>query len=137
MFYKLYEGKEEILDIYGNVTGSFIPIYSDIQSAMLCVSPNKGTSEVEQFGASADYDRTMTTADANCPIDEDAVLWIDGADTDGPWNYIVKMVARWKNSAQYAIQRVSVTQYKQQQEEAEQAQLLKEAIAQNAENYQC
>lgn len=130
VFYRLYEGEEEIKDEYGNVTGSFIPKYGPLKSAMLCVSPNKGNSEVQQFGSSEDYDRTMTTADADCPIDENAVLWVDGADTDGPWNYIVKLVARWKNSAQYAIQQVTVSQYQAQQEEINRAR----AVMNSAEN---
>lgn len=116
VFYKLYEGEEEIIDMYGNPTGSFKPIYSELKSAMLCVSPNKGSSEVEQFGSLEDYDRTMTTADTDCQIDEDAVLWIDGADTDGPWNAIVKLKAPWKNSVQFAIKTVTVSQYEAQQE---------------------
>lgn len=115
VFYKLYEGEKEIIDMYGNPTGSYIPVYSDLKSAMLCVSPNKGSSEVEQFGSLEDYDRTMTTADTECQIDEDAVLWIDGADTDGPWNAIVKLKAPWKNSIQYAIKTVTVSQYEAQQ----------------------
>lgn len=116
VFYKVYEGEEEIIDMYGNPTGSFIPIYSDLKSAMLCVSPNKGSSEVEQFGSLEDYDRTMTTADTSCEIDEDAVLWIDGADTEGPYNAIVKLRAPWKNSVQFAIKTVTVSQYMEQQE---------------------
>lgn len=115
VFYKLYESEEEIIDQYGNPTGSYIPVYSDLKSAMLCVSPNKGSSEVEQFGSLEDYDRTMTTADTECQIDEDAVLWIDGVDTDGPWNAIVKLKAPWKNSIQYAIKTVTVSQYEAQQ----------------------
>lgn len=126
VFYKLYEGQEEIVDQYGNPTGSFVPMYSELKSAMLCVSPNKGSAEVEQFGTNEDYDRTMTTADEHCPIDENAVLWVDGADTEGPWNYIVKLVARWKNSAQYAIKKVTVSEYRAQQEEIRQAMERKE-----------
>lgn len=120
VFYKLYEGEKEI-EIDGMPTGSFVPSYSDMKSVMLCVSPNKGSSEVEQFGSMEDYDRTMTTADPKCPIDENAVLWVDGADTDGPWNYIVKSVAKWKNSSQYAIKKVTVSQYQAQKDEIEQA----------------
>lgn len=115
VFYKLYKGEEEIIDMYGNPTGSFIPVYSELKSAMLCVSPNKGYTEVQQFGTTLDYDRTMTTADTNCQIDENSVLWIDGADTDGPWNAIVKRKAPWKNSIQYAIQKVTVSQYNAEQ----------------------
>ena len=115
VFYKLLEGQEEITDPYGNPTGSYIPIYSELRSTMMCVSPNKGSSEVEQSGSLEDYDRTMSTSDTTCDIDEDAVLWIDGADVDGPYNYIVKLVAPWKNSVSYAIKRVEVSEYEAEQ----------------------
>lgn len=139
VFYKLYEGEKEIIDEWGNSTGSFYPVYSELKPAMLCVSPNKGASEVQQFGSFEDYDRTMTTADANCPIDENAVLWVDGADTDGPWNYIVKLVARWKNSAQYAIKKVSVSAAKEEQDKIASAQSMIDeirarAVTANAQN---
>ncbi len=126
VFFKLYEGQEEIKDQYGNVTGSFLPIYGPLKSAMLCVSPNKGNSEVAQFGSVTDYDRTMTTSDTTCPIDENAVLWVDNADTDGPYNYIVKKRAPWKNSIQFAIKQVTVSQYQQEQ------QMIAKALAQKA-----
>ena len=121
VFYKLYKGQEEIMDEWNNPTGSFLPIYSELKSAMLCVSPNKGSSEVEQFGSLEDYDRTATTADTSCEIDEDSVLWVDGADTDGPYNYIVKLRAVWKNSVQLAIKRVEVSEYEAEQKLFEEA----------------
>lgn len=115
VFFKLYEGEEEIVDEYGNPTGSFLPVYSSLKSAMLCVSPNKGNSEVQQFGSLEDYDRTMTTADTKVTIDENSVLWVDGANTNGPYNYIVKRRAPWKNSIQFAIQQVKVSDYNDRQ----------------------
>lgn len=115
VFFKLYEGEEEIVDEYGNPTGSFLPVYSSLKSTMLCVSPNKGNSEVQQFGSLEDYDRTMTTADTKVAIDENSVLWVDGANTDGPYNYIVKRRAPWKNSIQFAIQQVKVSDYNDRQ----------------------
>lgn len=115
VFYKNLIGTEELVDEFGNSLGSYLPIYSALKSAMLCVSPNKGNSEVEQFGSLEDYDRTMTTADPNCPIDENSVLWVDGADTDGPYTHIVKKKAVWKNSAQYAIKSVEVSEYEAEQ----------------------
>lgn len=107
--YKLYEGQTEIIDEYGNATGSFIPQYSNLQTARLSVSPNKGTAESEMFGTLEEYDRTMVTSDTACPIDEKAVLWLDGADTSGPHNYIVQKRAPWKNSIAFAIKRVEVS----------------------------
>ena len=109
IFYRRLVGSEEIVDDYGNVTGSYIPIYGDLMSFAGCVSANKGTTESEQFGMDMDYDRTITTADPTLPIDETSVLWLDGADTRGPYNYIVRRVSRWHNSLQLAVKRVDVT----------------------------
>ena len=118
VFFKMQTGIEEVIDQYGNSTGNYIPTYGPLKSAMLCVSPNKGTSETEQFGSFEDYDRTMTTADTTCEIDENSILWVDGEDTDGPHNYIVTQRAPWKNSISYAIQRVDVTPAEQSEGDA-------------------
>lgn len=110
IFYKLYEGQNEIVDEWGNSTGSYEPVYSALKSAMLSVSPNKGTSETDQFGTFAEYDRTMTTSDTNCPIDENSILWVDNADTDEAYNFVVTKRAPWKNSVSFAIKAVTVSQ---------------------------
>lgn len=110
IWFRLYEGQTEIIDPYGNPTGSFESRYGPLQSVRLCVSPNKGSSETDMFGSLEDYDRTMTTADVSCAIDENAVLWLDGQPTDGPHNYIVKKRASWKNSVAYAVKRVTVSE---------------------------
>lgn len=109
VYFKLYEGQKEILDEYGNPTGSFSPVYSELRTASLCVSPNKGSSETDMFGSLEDYDRTMTTNDILCPIDENAILWLDNQLTENPHNYIVKKRAPWKNSVAYAVKRVTVS----------------------------
>ena len=40
-----YLDYKEIVDQYGNATGTRVPVYGDLMSAMLCVSPNKGKAE--------------------------------------------------------------------------------------------
>ena len=115
VYYKMYLRQEEIIDEYGNKTGSYAPIYGELKSAYICVSPNIGSAEFQQFGTLEGYDRTMTTANPNIEINENSVLWLDGAPTDGPYNYIVEKKAIWKNSAQFAIKKVTVSEYQQQQ----------------------
>lgn len=109
VFFKLYEGEEEIKGPWDNNTGITYPKYSELKSAKLTVSPSKGTSETDMFGTLEQYDKTLTTSDVNCEINESAILWLDGADTDGAWNYIVKKVGRWKNSVSYAVSKVEVS----------------------------
>lgn len=110
VYYKMYTGQTEIIDEWGNKTGSFIPEYSELQQAYLSVSPNKGAAANDMFGMLEDYDRTVTTADTNCPIDENSILWLDGADTTGPHNYIVRKRAPWKNSIAFAVKKVKVSE---------------------------
>ena len=109
VFFKNYLGEQEIIDENGNFTGLYAPTYSELKSAMLTVSPNKGSSEVEMFGSLEDYDRTASTSDTSVEIDEDSILWVDNADTDGPHNYIVKLRSPWKNSVAFALKRVEVS----------------------------
>lgn len=109
VFFKNYLGEQEIIDENGNFTGLYAPTYSELKSAMLTVSPNKGSSEVEMFGSLEDYDRTASTSDTSVEIDEDSILWVDNADTDGPHNYIVKLRAPWKNSVTFALKKIEVS----------------------------
>lgn len=116
VFYKNYEGDQEIIDPWGNHTGIYAPIYSDLKSTMIAVSSSKGSSELYEFGTLLEYDRTMTTSDTKCEINESSILWVDGADTDGAYNYIVKRRAPWKNGILFAIKEVTVSDFNQEQE---------------------
>ena len=109
VYFKLYKGKKELLDKNGCATGSFELLYGDLQSARLCVGPSKGNSKIDLFGSMEDYDRAMTTANTDCPIDENAILWLDVADTQGPHNYIVKRKSQWKNSVAFAVKKVTAS----------------------------
>lgn len=109
VFFKNYMGETEIVDEYGNKTGSYNPAYSELKSVQLCVSPNKGASEVQMFGSLENYDRTMTTSDTTVAIDENSILWVDANPNNSPHDYIVRRKAPWKNSVSFAIQKVRVT----------------------------
>ena len=100
VYYKNYVKNVEIIDEYGNVTGSYDKEYGD--------SGNIGTSEYQTFGRSLDYDRTLTTADMSCDIDENSILWLDGADTSKPHNYVVKKRSATINQIQFVVKQVNV-----------------------------
>lgn len=105
VYYRKYLGLQPTVNDDGDETGELEPTYDELQSAKLCVSPDSGSVRIYQFGQHLPYSRTMTTADTACDIDETCVLWIDGADTEKPWNYRVTSKAVWKNSVQYTITR--------------------------------
>lgn len=110
IYFRLYAGKEPIMDEYGNETGEFKILYSDLKTCEISLSPNKGTSEIEMFGSLEDYDRTMITHDMTCPIDENSILWLDNADTTGPHTHTVLMRAPSMNAIAFAIKKVKISQ---------------------------
>ena len=109
VWYQVYAGQQEIVDDNGYPTGSFADTYGPLRSAQLMVSPNKGDATLEVFGTLLDYDRVMSTADTTCPIDEQTILWLDGASTAGPYTHYVKQRAPWKNSLVFAVKQVEVS----------------------------
>lgn len=107
--YKNYTSKEEVIDEYGNATGEFRIIYSDPEVIRLNVSAARGESYTRQFGDMESYDKVLITDDVSCSIDENSILWIDNLDTEKPYDYVVKKVARSLNSVSYAVSKVNVS----------------------------
>lgn len=107
IYYALYEGKEEVRDEWGNLTGSPTLKYGDPVEYFINVSAARGTADVEQFGINTIYTKTMVTNDLDCPITETTRLWINREPTE-PYNYVVVSVAKSLNSVTYAIKEVSV-----------------------------
>lgn len=110
MWYALYTGKTEEVDEYGNYTGVFKLNYSDPVYYPVNMSQSRGTSDVEQFGISADYDRTFVTTDMDCPIKEDSIIWFGADPETEPYNYVVYQIANSLNSITYAIRGVDVSE---------------------------
>lgn len=113
-WYCLYDRKEPIIDEDGNETGEEQIVYKPAQSLRANISAAIGSSQVEQFGNLAGYDKVIVTDDTSCPIDENTVLFIDkdpAHDEDGKplYDYMVKRVARSLNSVSIAVTKVSVS----------------------------
>lgn len=100
--YALFTGEVMAVDENGYKTGERVKAYSDPVPMRINVSAARGTADVEQFGIATDYTKTMVTADMNCPIKEDTILWI-GVSTDSDWNYSVVKVAKSINCISYAV----------------------------------
>lgn len=126
--------QEYALDEHGNETGEVIPEYYGAVEAWANISPATGQSNTEQFGNFDDYDRVIVTAEMDCPIDENTVLFVDvepsyttiqthrienpdtvlGGDLEETeyqlpkYNYIVKRIARSLNVISIAIRKVDV-----------------------------
>lgn len=113
-WYCLYDRKEPIIDEDGNETGEEQIVYKPAQSLRANISAASGSSQVEQFGNLAGYDKVIVLDDTSCPIDENTVLFIDkepehGEDGTLLYDYMVKRVAKSLNSVSIAATKVSVS----------------------------
>ena len=113
-WYMTYADRVPVTDEYGNETGEYEVTYNEPAMLRANISPATGSSQVEQFGSLAGYDKVIVTDDVSCPIDENSVLFIDKAveftDDGKPlYDYTVKRVARSLNSVSYAVTKVSVS----------------------------
>ena len=115
LWYLLYDRKAPAVDVEGNETGEEIIVYKPAVALRANVSPASGSSQVEQFGNLAGYDKVIVTDDMSCPIDENTVLFVDKepeyreADGKPLYDYIVKRVAKSLNTIAYAVTKVSVS----------------------------
>jgi hypothetical protein len=109
IYYALFDQNEPILDDDGNDTGEERPLYFAPVELRINVSPALGESATRQFGEVVDYDRTLVICDMSLPINEKTVFWIDETDTEKPYDYTVKKVAKSLNSLQIAVKKVEVS----------------------------
>ena len=111
-YYATYLGKVDEVDALGYKTGDKKISYSDPVACYANISAARGTADIEQFGISDDYERTICTSDLTLPISEDSILWVGIEPTESgvavPHNYKVVRVAKSLNSIVYAIAKVSV-----------------------------
>lgn len=123
-FYSLYEGREPIVDEYGNVTGEYDVKHGKPVVGWANISAAMGETQTRQFGESLKYDKVVVMDNDSPPIDEYSVLWVDiepQRNEDGslminergsvitPHDYVVKGVAKSLNSLSIAISKVNVS----------------------------
>lgn len=113
-WYLLLDKSEPIADEYGNETGEYQLTYKPAVQMRASISADTGMSTVLQFGNFPDYDKVILVDDPNCPIDENAVLFVDKPpeyDEDGhpAYDYVVQRVSRSLNTVAYGIRKVAVS----------------------------
>ena len=114
-YYALYINETEIVDEYGNTGGEYSVNYENPEKTLGNVSAAQGEMQTRQFGESESYDKVIVLDDANTPINEYSILWVDtlpllngDGTTETPHDYVVKKVARSLNSVSIAISKVNV-----------------------------
>lgn len=113
-WYLLLDKSEPIVDEYGNETGEYQLTYKPSVQMWASISADTGMSTVLQFGNFPDYDKVILVDDPNCPIDENAVLFVDKSpeyneDGNPVYDYVVQRVSRSLNTVAYGIRKVAVS----------------------------
>lgn len=108
IYYALFNGYVDAVDSHGYKTGEKTKSYTDPVAYRVNVSPARGNADREVFGIDCNYTKTMTTADKNCPIKEDSVLWV-GVEPSEPYNFVVSRKAVGLFDVAYAIREVTLS----------------------------
>lgn len=113
-YYATYSTQTE--DMEGQLhTFEYDPSYGAWTEFRANISPARGESSADVFGADVNYDRVIVTDDLSCPIDEHTVLAIDIAPNERKttadlpiYDYVVTKKAKSLNFIQYAVAKVKV-----------------------------
>lgn len=114
-YYALLNGKENLRDENGFLTGDFRLNYGKPIKSKANISAAMGETTIRQFGENVPYDKVIAMENPDISIDEYSILWIDtmpvlkkDGTTDTPHDYVVKQVARSLNSVSLAVSKVDV-----------------------------
>ena len=114
-YYASYIGETEIIDEYGNSTGEYKILYSNLYEGSANISAAQGETKIRQFGESESYDKVIVLDDINTPINEHSILWVDtlpllneDGSTTTPHDYVVTRKAKSLNTVLLAIRKVDV-----------------------------
>ena len=114
-YYALLNGKENLRDENGFLTGDFRLNYGKPIKSKANISAAMGETTIRQFGENVPYDKVIAMEVPDISIDEYSILWIDtlpvlkkDGTTDTPHDYVVKQVARSLNSVSLAVSKVDV-----------------------------
>lgn len=109
IYYALRTGETDNVDRNGNKTGTKRQTYSSPVKFEVNISGGRGTAENDAFGANVIYTATLCTADIDCPIDVQSIIWIDRDPTKTPYNFVVAAPPiKTLNSILIAIREVDV-----------------------------
>ena len=110
MYYATFQCAENETDADGLITPTRKMTYSDPVEFYANFAQSKKRVELEAFGIREAYDGTFVTADMDCPIKEDSIMWIGKEPFAGgtltPHNYVVVGRFPTPNFITYAVNKV-------------------------------
>lgn len=77
IWYAKYDGREQLIDENGLMTGEWVVRYGSPKLVIGTVSPRTGNTWGDGFGIGVDCDRTLIVPEVRTDMDETCVLWVD------------------------------------------------------------
>lgn len=120
VWFARYEGKRQLEDEEGRLTGEWVVSYSKPERLSCTLSPETGNTWGDGFGIGVDCDRTLIVDAIGTGLDETCILWVErrpeldadgnlALDEDGnskvPNDYTASMVGESFNFTSAAIKR--------------------------------
>ena len=109
LWYATPKGSTPILDDYGNDTLEVETVFSSPILLEANVSANVGLEGTQVFGSQAEYSRTVSLIDTECPLVEGCRVWfrVEPNEKGTNYNYTVTRVADSKNGYLVALREVT------------------------------
>lgn len=107
-YYANVSGKTALQDSQGNYTGEYEIAYTEPVAVKGNVSAAMGAVYESPAGLTAGYDKVIVCDQADLPIQDCSVCWID-VSPDQPYDYVVSRIRRSFNSVRIGIKRVDVS----------------------------
>lgn len=105
--FKVYKGKEQIIDKNGKRTGKYKVEYGDLIETKMSISQS-GAALQEAFGINCNYSLVAITDDMECLMDEHSIVWFDTPVTD-EHNFVVNKKIKCLNHITYGLTEVNVS----------------------------
>lgn len=112
LFYALVDSEEDVLDEYGNITGSPKLTYKAPIRTRMAFGARHGGINITAHGLENSYEQVLLTDDMSCPITDGTIIWIGKCPMDGngnmtPHTHIVKGIIPSLNVIAYRIAEVA------------------------------
>lgn len=107
--YKLYLGKEDMVNEKGFKTGEKIPKYSEKKFEKASIESPSDFAYLEKYGVSIDYERILKFDKMDLPFDENTIFFIDDVNAEFH-DYEVKWIRPTLNVLSVMVQKVNTKQ---------------------------
>lgn len=104
--YGVHHDRTMIADEHGIPAGEYSQEYEEPVEAWGTFSDASGRATEREFGTFIDYDYVIHMEEETCPFDENAAIWLPGANTDEVHNAKVVRISESASHTAVAVKKI-------------------------------